>query len=69
MPTWCGAEWGGGVRTRPSRRTVPLQLQAVEQAALKVVNAPTEMLMGRLLIGNGANATTPGAAGAPGGLL
>ena len=33
-------------------------LQAVEQNALAAVNAPTEALLGRPLIGNGANATT-----------
>jgi hypothetical protein len=37
--------------------------------ALKVVNAPTEALVGRPLIGNGANSTSPTAPGGDGGLL
>ncbi|BBX96233.1 hypothetical protein MLAC_15270 [Mycobacterium lacus] len=44
-------------------------LQSVEHQALALVNAPTETLLGRPLIGNGANATTPGGRGADGGLL
>ena len=43
--------------------------QAVQQTALTAVNTPTQMLTGRPMIGDGANATTPGGAGAPGGLL
>src|ERR1700733_11831925 len=34
-----------------------------EQCVLNVVNAPTEALLGRPLIGNGANAASPGQAG------
>ena len=41
----------------------------VEQNLLNVVNAPTEALLGRPLIGNGANAAAPGQAGGAGGLL
>src|SRR5271169_6736302 len=44
-------------------------LQALEQDVLGVVNAPTELLLGRPLIGNGINATIPGGAGGAGGLL
>ncbi|WP_156452453.1 PE family protein, partial [Mycobacterium gordonae] len=44
-------------------------LQAIEQGVLGVVNAPTQLLLGRPLIGDGANATTPGGAGGAGGLL
>jgi Glycosyl hydrolase family 12/PE family len=40
-----------------------------EQAALGAVNAPTEALLGRPLIGNGTNATVAGASGGAGGLL
>ena len=37
--------------------------------ALNVVNAPTEALLGRPLIGNGANSTSPTQPGGAGGLL
>ena len=43
-------------------------LQNVEQDALSLVNAPTEALLGRPLIGNGADGG-PGQNGEPGGLL
>ncbi len=36
----------------------------VEQNLLNLINAPTQTLLGRPLIGDGANATTPGGAGA-----
>ncbi|WP_139802022.1 PE family protein, partial [Mycobacterium angelicum] len=39
------------------------------QDALNAINAPTQLLMGRNLIGDGANATTPGGRGGDGGLL
>ncbi|WP_372511575.1 PE family protein, partial [Mycobacterium gordonae] len=39
------------------------------QPLLDLVNAPTQTLLGRPLIGNGANATTPGGDGGAGGLL
>ncbi len=42
---------------------------AAEQIVLGVINAPTQALLGRPLIGDGANATTPGGAGGAGGLL
>lgn len=42
---------------------------SMEQTALGVVNAPTEAMTGRPLIGNGANATVAGGRGADGGLL
>ncbi|MBL7659432.1 PE family protein, partial [Escherichia coli] len=41
----------------------------VEQQLLAAINAPTQALLGRPLIGDGANATTPGGAGGAGGLL
>ncbi len=45
-------------------------LQSVERDALGVVNAPTQALLGRPLIGNGADGTAgTGQNGAPGGLL
>ena len=44
-------------------------LQAVGNDLLKVVNAPTEALAGRPLIGNGANGATAGADGQDGGIL
>ena len=42
-------------------------LQALEHGVLGVVNAPTQLLLGRPLIGAGVNATTPGGAGGAGG--
>ncbi|WP_415624220.1 PE family protein, partial [Mycobacterium intermedium] len=42
---------------------------AAEQAVLGAINAPTLALLGRPLIGNGANGTSPGQAGGAGGLL
>jgi hypothetical protein len=44
-------------------------LQTLEQNVLGAVNAPTEALLGRPLVGNGANGSTPGANGGAGGLL
>lgn len=44
-------------------------LQSIAQQALNLVNAPTMAMMGRPLIGDGANATTAGGRGADGGLL
>lgn len=41
---------------------------AAEQIVLGVINAPTQALLGRPLIGDGANATTPGGAGGHGGV-
>lgn len=47
-----------------------LSLQALEQAILGVINAPTNALLGRPLIGNGTNGTPgTGQAGGPGGIL
>lgn len=40
----------------------------VEQNLLNLINAPTQTLLGRPLIGDGANATTPGGAGGDGGI-
>jgi PE family len=44
-------------------------LQSTQQDLLGVMNAPTQAALGRPLIGNGANATAPGASGGAGGLL
>jgi hypothetical protein len=44
-------------------------LQTLEQDLLGVINAPTEAVLGRPLIGNGANGATLGADGQGGGLL
>jgi hypothetical protein len=48
-------------------------LQALQQDTLTVINAPTEALVGRALIGNGATGTTNaagmGTSGSPGGIL
>jgi hypothetical protein len=44
-------------------------LQNAEQGLLNVINTPTEAALGRPLIGNGANSTTPGQPGGAGGLL
>ncbi|WP_415624149.1 PE family protein, partial [Mycobacterium intermedium] len=42
-------------------------LQAFEQSALAAINGPAEAMVGRPLIGDGANATTPGGNGGAGG--
>ncbi|WP_156452439.1 PE family protein, partial [Mycobacterium gordonae] len=44
-------------------------LQAVQDGVLSVVNAPTQALLGRPLIGNGANGTAANPNGGAGGLL
>ena len=44
-------------------------MQSVGQAALGAATSPGQAMTGHSLIGNGANATTPAANGAPGGLL
>ncbi|ODR16184.1 PE family protein [Mycobacterium gordonae] len=41
----------------------------VGQVVLDAINAPTRLLVGRPLIGDGRNATTPGGSGEAGGLL
>ncbi|ORB68258.1 PE family protein, partial [Mycobacterium shinjukuense] len=43
--------------------------QSLEQDLLALINAPTQTLLGRPLIGDGADATTPGGNGGEGGLL
>ncbi|WP_139805328.1 PE family protein, partial [Mycobacterium intermedium] len=40
-----------------------------QQAVLGAINAPWQAWLGRPLLGNGADATTPGGAGGAGGLL
>ena len=42
-------------------------LQSLQTDVLKVINAPTEALFGRALIGNGANGSTVNGVGRPGG--
>uniref|UniRef100_UPI003565A329 PE family protein n=1 Tax=Mycobacterium marinum TaxID=1781 RepID=UPI003565A329 len=44
-------------------------LLGISQDMLNAVNGPTEALLGRPLIGNGADGTAPGQAGGDGGLL
>lgn len=44
-------------------------LQAVEQSILGVINAPSQALLGRPLVGDGASATTQGGNGGAAGLL
>ncbi|ORA07962.1 PE family protein, partial [Mycobacterium angelicum] len=41
----------------------------IQKDLLAVINAPSQALLGRTLIGNGANASTPGGRGGDGGLL
>ncbi|WP_191500049.1 PE family protein, partial [Mycobacterium simulans] len=41
----------------------------VEQSLLNAINAPTQALLGRPLIGNGSDGTAPGQGGGAGGLL
>src|SRR5271156_4784815 len=41
--------------------------QTIQQDLLGVINAPTEALLGRALIGNGTNGQTVGGVGQPGG--
>ncbi|MCV7074456.1 PE family protein, partial [Mycobacterium szulgai] len=41
----------------------------VQQELLAAINAPSQALLGRVLIGDGANASTPGGRGGDGGLL
>ncbi|WP_415823557.1 PE family protein, partial [Mycobacterium basiliense] len=45
------------------------EAQNAEEALFGLINAPTQALLGRPLIGDGANATTPGRAGGDGGIL
>src|SRR5262245_33123112 len=49
-----------------SANAAPLTL---EQQLLNAINAPTQVLLGRPLIGNGADGTTPGQPGGAGGIL
>jgi len=44
-------------------------LQTLQQDVMGAINAPTEALFARPLIGNGTNATTPGGNGGAGGIL
>lgn len=45
------------------------EVENAQRAVLGVINAPTMTLLGRPLIGDGANATVPGGAGGDGGIL
>ncbi|MCQ4365173.1 PE family protein, partial [Mycobacterium gordonae] len=59
---------GGEYALAEAINTTPLQV--IEQQLLGAVNAPTQLLFGRALIGDGANgAPGTGQAGAPGGFL
>ncbi|KZS82013.1 hypothetical protein A4G29_11200 [Mycobacterium kansasii] len=42
---------------------VATEFANAEQAMLRIVNAPTQLLVGRSLIGNGVDASAPGQAG------
>ncbi|WP_415823738.1 PE family protein, partial [Mycobacterium basiliense] len=42
---------------------------SVDQLLFGLINGPTQAVLGRPLIGDGVNATIPGEAGGPGGLL
>ncbi|WP_136627705.1 PE family protein, partial [Mycobacterium pseudokansasii] len=55
---------GGSARSYAAAESVNAQLNLWNK-----VNAPAQALLGRPLIGNGADATAPGAAGGDGGLL
>ncbi|SON62458.1 PE-PGRS family protein PE_PGRS26 [Mycobacterium simulans] len=54
---------GGSYARAEAGNATPLQ------ALLDAVNAPTQALLGRPLIGNGVDGSAPGEAGGPGGLL
>ncbi|WP_261861807.1 PE family protein, partial [Mycobacterium marinum] len=58
---------GGSYASAEAANATPLQ--TIEQDLLGAVNAPTQVLFGRGLIGDGANGTAPGQAGGAGGLL
>lgn len=45
------------------------EIENVQQTLLDVINSPTQTLLGRPLIGDGANATVPGGTGGDGGIL
>ncbi|OQZ88820.1 hypothetical protein BST11_20620 [Mycobacterium alsense] len=56
--------------TAEAANLTPLQVfELFEQQVLTAINAPTQALLGRPLIGNGANATAPGQPGGAGGIL
>jgi hypothetical protein len=58
---------GGSYTAGEAANTAPLQ--TVEQDVLGVINAPTNALLGRPLIGNGTNGTAANPHGGAGGLL
>jgi hypothetical protein len=60
---------GGAAQYLSGEAAGAAPLQSMGQDVLGAVNAPTQALMGRPLIGNGANASAPGQAGGAGGLL
>jgi hypothetical protein len=66
----CGTVWlinAGAGRYAATEAANASPLQTVEQDLLGVINAPTEALLGRPLIGNGADgAPGTGAKGCPG---
>lgn len=61
------ATGGGSYAAAEAANASPLQF--LEQGVLGVINAPTQALMGRPLIGNGTNGSAAGEAGGAGGLL
>ncbi|WP_261901068.1 PE family protein, partial [Mycobacterium marinum] len=66
LRAWTGA--GGAYAAAEAANASPLQ--AAEQQVLAVINAPTNALLGRPLIGNGTDGLAgTGAAGGAGGLL
>jgi hypothetical protein len=58
---------GGAYAVAEAANASPLQ--ALEQDVLGAINAPTQTLLGRPLIGNGADGTAASPNGQPGGLL
>ncbi|WP_142399726.1 PE family protein, partial [Mycobacterium marinum] len=58
---------GGAYAAADAANASPLQ--TLEQDLLGVLNAPTQALLGRPLIGAGADGTAPGQGGGAGGLL
>lgn len=60
---------GAGLSYAAAEAANTSPLQTLEQDALNAINAPTEALLGRPLIGNGADGTAASPNGQPGGLL
>ncbi|SPM29495.1 PE family protein [Mycobacterium terramassiliense] len=60
---------GAGASYAAAEAANASSLQTVEQDVLAAINAPTNLLLGRPLIGNGANGTATNPNGGAGGLL